>query len=309
MRKLFLALFLGGAILSSTACAATKVMERSQRTAPKWLYGVETGSLIVSAEADDIETAKTKAMTIVKQQIVNAIAENVHASSTLQREETEDNGLFSTMEMYSDMVETESANIPFLKQVTLANATEYYWEKIRDNKKHEFYRYHIKYPFSRMDQLKMVSEFEEQEEAINRQLKTFQKDDFSSYTSVEQMVAQATALRTFQASLMERDARRTTCDKILRGYKQYIEQLTIQADEVTRQATIYHVYFGDRKLTCNIKPYLRTKCLARMNFQPTEDGGMVTYDYAPCEQTDEKIYIDITLTVLGKKINNRFYIN
>lgn len=308
MRKLLLVLFLGSTILG-TACAATKVLDRSQRSTPKWLYGVETGYLIVSAEADDIETAKTKAMTIVKQQIVNAIAENVHATSALQREETENNGLFSTMEMYSDMVETESANIPFLKQVTLANASEYYWEKIRDNKKHEFYRYHIKYPFSRLDQLKMVDEFEQQEAAINSQLDAFQKDDFSSYTSVEQMVAQSTALRTFQASLMERDARRSTCDKILRGYKQYIEQLTIQADQVTREMTTYHVYFGDRQLTCNIKPYLRTKCLERMNFQPTEDGGKVTYDYAPCEQTTEKIYIDITLTVLGKKINNRFYIN
>lgn len=309
MRKLLSILFLSAAFLSSTACAGTKVLEQSQRRAPKWLYAVETGSLIVSAEADDIETAKTKAMTAIKQQIVNAIAENVHSTGTLQRNEMENNGLYSTMEMYSDLVETESANIPFLKQVTIANATEYYWEKIRDNNKHEFYRYHIKYPFSRLDQLQMVDEFEQQEAAINRQLEAFQKDDFSSYTSVEQMVAQAAALRTFQSSLMEKDARRTTCDKILRGYKQYVEQLTIQADQVTRESTLYHVYFGDRRLTCNLKPYLRTKCLTKMNFQPTEDGGKVTYDYTPCEETEEKIYIDITLTVLGKKINNRFYIN
>lgn len=309
MRKLLSILFLGAALLASTACAGTKVLERSQRTTPKWLYAVETGSLIVSAEADDIETAKTKAMTVIKQQIVNAIAENVHSTGTLQRDEIENNGLFSTMEMYSDLVKTESANIPFLKQVTIANATDYYWEKIRDNKKHEFYRYHIKYPFSRLDQLQMVEEFEQQEAAINRQIETFQKEDFSSCTSVEQMVARAAALHTFQSSLMEKDIRRTTCDKILRGYKQYVEQLTIQAYLVTRENTLYHVYFGDRRLTCNLKPYLRTKCLKRMNFQPTEEGGKVTYDYTPCEETEEKIYIDITLTVLGKKINNRFYIN
>lgn len=306
MRKLLFIFFLGSTILN-TACAATKVIERSQKRAPEWLYGVETGYLIVSAEADDLETAKAKAMTSVKQQIVNAIAENVHATSQTQTHELEANGTYSTMELYSTMVETESANIPFLSQVTIANATDYYWEKIRDKQKNEFYRYHIKYPFSRLDQMEMVDAFERQEAAINAKLEAFQQDDFSTYTSVEQMVAQATALRTFQATLLEKDVRRSTCDKILRGYKHYVEQLTIQAQEVTREHTIYRVFAGDRQLTCNIKPYLRSKCLTKMNFQPIGQDCVVTYDYSDCFK-DEQNYIDITLTILGKKINNRFFI-
>lgn len=306
MRKLLFILFLGGSVLSSLACSA-KVIESSQKRAPKWLYGIETGYLIVSAESGDLETAKAKAMTSVKQQIVNAIAEKVQATSQTLTQELEANGTYSTMELYSTMVETESANIPFLSRVSIANATEYYWEKIRDKEKNEFYRYHIKYPFSRLDQEEMVDAFERQEAAINAKIEAFQQDDFSSYTSVEQMVDQATALRTFQATLLEKDVRRSTCDKILRGYKHYIEQLTIQAQEVTRERTIYRVYAGDRKLTCNIKPYLRSKCLEKMNFQPTEGGSVITYDYANCFE-DEKNYIDITLTILGKKVNNRFYI-
>lgn len=306
MRKLLFILFLGGSVLSSLACSA-KVIESSQKRAPKWLYGIETGYLIVSAESGDLETAKAKAMTSVKQQIVNAIAEKVQATSQTLTQELEANGTYSTMELYSTMVETESANIPFLSQVTIANATDYYWEKIRDKQKNEFYRYHIKYPFSRLDQMEMVDAFERQEAAINAKIEAFQQDDFSSYTSVEQMVDQATALRTFQATLLEKDVRRSTCDKILRGYKHYIEQLTIQAQEVTRERTIYRVYAGDRQLTCNIKPYLRSKCLTKMNFQPIGQDCVVTYDYSDCFK-DEQNYIDITLTILGKKINNRFFI-
>ncbi len=41
-----------------------------------------------------------------------------------------------------------------------------------------------------------------------------------------------------------------------------------------------------------------------MNFQPTEQGCVVTYNYSDCFE-DEQNYIDITLTILGKKINNR----
>lgn len=301
-----LALFL--LVFSCTGCAAVKVVESSAKRTPQWVYGVEQNFLIVSAEADNIETAKNKALNEVKKQILNAIAENVRSSSLMVSQEVGVDNFYTTLEMYQDQVTTESGNVPFLSQVSLANATDYYWEK-RYNKKTKIstYRYHLKYPFSRLDQEQLVAKFEEQEKAINQQLEVFEQVDFSTFASVEQMIAQGTAVRTFQSTLMENDTRRKTCDRILRGYKSNIEQLSIHAVSVNREKTIYEVFYGEKKVACNIKPYLRTRCLEKMNWQVVNGVNEVTYDYNGCYE-DEENYIDITLTVMGKKINHRFFI-
>lgn len=301
-----LALFLF--VMLCPGCAAIKVTQSSARRVPQWVYGVEQNYLIVSAEADDLETAKNKALNEVKKQIINAISEQVRSTSLTTTQETGINTLFTTMEIYQDELATETGNVPFLSQVTLANATDYYWEKRLNKKtKTQSYRYHLKYPFSHLDQDILIEKFEEQEATINQKLEAFEKEDFSSYSSVEQMVDKATALRTFQSTLMENDTRRKTCDRILRGYKANIEQLAIRAIRVDREQTLYEIYYGEKKVTCNIKPYLRSKCLEHMDWQVKEEVNIVTYDYSNCFE-DEQNYIDITLTVLGKKINHRFFI-
>ncbi len=301
-----LALFLLG--LSCIGCATIKVTESSARRAPKWIYGIEHNFLIVSAEANDIETAKNKALNEVKKQMVNAIAENVRSVSQTTMQEIGVNSLFTTMELYRDELATESGNIPFLSQVTLANAVDYYWEKRYNKQTHvTSYRYHLKYPFSRLQQEELVATFENQEAAINNRIEAFENEDFSTYSSVEQMVAQGTAVRTFQSTLLENDARRKTCDRILRAYKSNMEQLAIRAISVDREKTIYEVYYGEKKMACNVKPYLRSKCLTKMDWQVKDGVNVITYDYSECFE-DEQNYIDITITVMGKKINHRYFI-
>lgn len=294
--------------ISCISCAAVKVIESSTRPAPKWAYGAEEGFLIVSAEASDPETAKNKAFNAIKKQMVNSIAETVHSSSYRVSEEVEVNNIYTSMDMYKEQVATESANVPFLSHVTLAKVADFYWEHKQDKKEGiDFYVYHLKYPFSRADQEELVAKFEAQEAEINNKIKAFQNEDFSTYTSVEQMVEQATAVRTFQSSLMENDTRRKTCDHILRGYKANVEQLSIRAISVDREKTLYELYYGDQKMDCNIRPYLRTKCLQKMDWQVKDGVAIVTYDYSSCDP-DEQNYIDITITILGKKINHRFYV-
>lgn len=307
-RSFFICLALFLFISLYTGCAAVKVTESSARRAPQWVYGAEQNFLIVSAEAGDIETAKNKALNEVKKQIVNAISENVHSASYIAVEEAGVDKLYTTVELYRDELATESGNVPFLSQVTLANVTDYYWEKRYDKKtKTEWFVYHLKYPFTRLDQEELVTKFEAQEAAINRQLKELELVDFSTFSSVEQMIAQETSLRTFQSTLMEKDVRRKACDRILRGYKSNVEQLTIQAVSVDREKTLYEVYLGDKKMACNIRPYLRSACLEQMNWQVKGGVNVVTYDYNKCFD-DEQNYIDITITVMGKKINHRYFI-
>ena len=289
-------------------CATVKVTESSVRRAPQWVFGAEHNFLIVSAEAEDIETAKNKALNEVKKQMVNAISENIRTTSHTTTEELGVDDAYATVELYREELATESGNVPFLSQVTLANVTDYYWEKRYDKKtKAEWYVYHLKYPFSRLNQDELIAKFEAQEAAINRQLKELEQVDFSTFSSVEQMVAQGTALRTFQSTLMENDGRRKACDRILRGYKSNVEQLTIQAVSVDREKTLYEVYLGEKKMACNIRPYLRSKCLEQMNWQVKDGVNVVTYDYSECFE-DEQNYIDITITVMGKKINHRYFI-
>ena len=55
----------------------------------------------------------------------------------------------------------KSANLPFLKGISLSNVEEIYWEKVQDKStKKEYYNYSVKYPFSKAEQRKLVAEFE-----------------------------------------------------------------------------------------------------------------------------------------------------
>ncbi len=301
MKKwLFLMAF---AAVVSTVGAKDKVVETSGKQ-PKWIYAVEKEYLIVSAESESLEEAKSKCMVTIKKQILASVAENVEAQASLNTFEQEKNGQYDMMQTYASMVETKSAKIPFLCEVSISKAEDFYWEKIK-NKKVYRYRYHLKYPFGKFDLARMVDAFQSGEDAINNQLKDFAADDFSSYTSVEQMTARIQALRLFKATLLEEDKRLEQVERIERVYGEYIRSIQLSLVSIDREEVVFVPTFRGKELTMKAQPKMKSNCLTNMQFTNRGTQCVVAYDSTDCAES-EKNYIDISFNIGGNKVKNRF---
>lgn len=287
--------------------AGEKVVESSGKQ-PKWVYAAEQEYIIVSAESADIEEAKEKCMTIVKKQIIASIAENVRSSSSINTNEQGVNGKYNIIEEYQSVVETQSALVPFLNEVGISKAEGYYWEKIKKDKNAYTYRYHLKYPFSKFDLMRMSDEFLDREQKLDEQLAAFAKDDFTSYKSVEEMTAQLRQLRIFKSTLMERDPRRATCANIEKAYADNIKSITLRLISVNKQQLVYAPYFGENRLTTNIQPRLSSNCLGDMQYMSRGGECIVKYDFQTACYEGEENWLDVTLNVLNNKIKNRFIV-
>ena len=305
MKKLFVILCAVLCVLPAIA-GNEKVVDKSGRQ-PKWVYSSGKDFIVVSAEGVDVQTAKDKAMTQVRKQILSSIAESVQSSSAINTHEMGVNGKYNVLEEYNNLVETKGALIPFLSEVSEAKVEEYYWEKIKRGKDYT-YRYHIKYPFTQFDLMRLSDEFLTHEREINQKLDGFSKDNFTSYNSVDEMLQRVQEVRMLRASLMEQDPRRATCQNIEKVYNGYLKTIVIRLISISKQQLVYAPYFGEKQLTSTIQPKLDSNCLNDMQFVPQNGKCIVKYDFETSCYDGEQNEITVTLNIGGNKVKNTFIV-
>lgn len=293
-------------ILPAFAAQNEKIVDKSGKE-PKWIYASGADFITVAAEAKDLQDAKDKAMIQVKKQILNSIAENVKSTAAVTTQERGVNGKYNVIEEYASLVETEGALIPFLGEVSISKADDYYWEKLKRGKEYSF-RYHIKYPFTQFDLMRMSDEYLTREREINNKLNDFAKDNFTTYTSVEQMIQRLTDLRLFKASLMERDPRRVTCANIEKVYNNYLKSIAIRLVSVSKKQLVYTLYFGENNISNNLQPKFETECLLDLQYKPQNGNTLVTYDFETACYETEQNRLTITLSIGGNKVKNTFIV-
>ena len=303
MKKLFVILLAALCVMPAFA-GNEKVVDKSGKQ-PKWVYSSGKDYIVVSAEGADIQSAKDKAMTQVKKQILNSIAESVKSTSAISTREQGVNGKYNILEEYNNLVETQGALIPFLSEVSEAKVEEYYWEKIKRGKDYT-YRYHIKYPFNQFDLMRLSDEFLTHEREINQKLDDFSKDNFTSYNSVEEMILRLQEVRMLRASLMEQDPRRATCQNIEKVYNGYLKTIVIRQLSINKQQLVYAPFFGEKQLTTTIQPKLESNCLNDMQFVPQNGQCVVTYDYqTSCYDGEQN---DIIVIDKPEELKNTFIV-
>ena len=278
MKKLFIILCAALTVLPTFAGNNEKVVDKSGRQ-PKWVFSTGKDYITVSAEGADIQSAKDKAMTQVKKQILSSIAESVQSSSSINTREQGVNGKYNILEEYNNLVETKGALIPFLSEVSEAKVEEYYWEKLKRGKSE-----------------------------INQKLDDFSKDNFTSYNSIEEMIQRVQEVRMLRASLMEQDPRRATCQNIEKVYNGYLKTIVIRQLSINKQQLVFAPFYGEKQLTTTIQPKLESNCLNDMQFVPQNGKCVVTYDYQTSCYDGEQNDITVTLNIAGNKVKNTFIV-
>ena len=85
-------------------------------------------------------------------QIMNSIAQHVSSSTQMTSRELEVNNQYTEMSQYITSMAAESVDYPFLNGISPSMVEEVYIEKAKKNKQ-KIYRYHVKYPYSKLDLL------------------------------------------------------------------------------------------------------------------------------------------------------------
>lgn len=159
MRKLWMILCL--AVLVSSAFAQDyKVLDRSEKRRPDWVGRSGDEAIALGAEKATLEEARQACIQALRMEIISSIATNVYSESSVHIRNVNATAGSEFTEEFVNNSSTQSAVMPFLTNISAANALATYWEKRQDKKTHEVsYEYCMLYPFPESVRQAYLDEF------------------------------------------------------------------------------------------------------------------------------------------------------
>ncbi|MDR2084707.1 MAG: hypothetical protein LBP67_06910 [Bacteroidales bacterium] len=296
-------------ILSSFICTAQnkKVLETSSKKKPEWVGGVEKGYLIVTAEAPEIEEAKGKILQNLKSQIAETVATRIVSETTLQTSQERNNNSYELKESFNNFINSKAANIPYISEISLSKAVDYYWEKLKNKSTGEItYQYHIKYIFMEADIKELVWAFEKYQNDLNGKLNSY-IEGLNSVTRFEDIEKNMDDLRTLQTEFDKDDPRYEKVDLIRNDYRKLAKKIIIETVEIGKEYVITQMRLNNVILTCNQIPKVSSNCANKFEFNLKENQIRIDFDDFNCYDDDEN-YVEVKYRMGSEYINKKIYI-
>lgn len=274
------------ALFSVVACMGqTRVVDKSGRK-PNWVNGLEKDFIIVVGTGSSVQDAQRNALNMVRENIVNAVAQNVRATSEMTTEEASYNNNVSVfMERFATTVSSTSGPVPYLQGITLSNVDEFYWEKLQDrNSSTVMYNYHIKYPFPNFELQKLVMDFRIRDRELTEQLQELlaNVDNVDQIEDIENSIAELRILSDYFV-----DGRKDQAKLGMTRYRSLYGKVELVELESNLGELKYSLRFGDDFVTTLQRPQITSEC-ARITGTSTEGKIVhVTYDYYNCYEDPE----------------------
>lgn len=308
MRRVIVMFLLGICLTVPMVAQDAKVIERSAKKAPEWLYRQPAGYIVVDVEAPDLSKAKDKAVAELCTRIIMAVAENVSHNSSFSANEEKEGGRWSKSESFATTTKIASVKLPFIKGISLSDAKESYWTKNREKKSNRiFYRYAVLYPLpdARLETLRQ--EFEELDAEKSQSLKAL-KEGIGSVNSSAQIERAVTELSELSGYFFD-DARKKEAEGLLANYKQLYKGLTLKASKAADGRFEVTLLLQGRPFEVTGVPSLKSNCASRLDAQPLPDGTgyEVTYDDTDC-LPEEDNWVEVSLRMRDTRISRKVYI-
>jgi len=286
--------------------AQPKVADKSGKK-PDWVNGVEKDFVIVSGSGTTINDAQNAALMIIKERIVSSVADNVKATSTMQTAEISDNkSVRSFFEQYSSQVTSQSGKVPYLQEISLSKANEYYWEKINDKKSNKtWFEYHIKYPFPEFELKKLVLDFQMRDRQLTDNLDRLEAE-VETVTSIEQIETNLDELKALQDAFVDaRSDRVNTVSARYRGLYKAVELTEVENSLGTLRFTLR---LNDRTISTVKKPTVTSECARVKGTKNNVTDWEVLYDYENCYEDPEN-NIQVAFRFGNSTLSKKFYFN
>ena len=289
-------------LLLAALVHAQKVVESSDKKKPKWANNMlERDYIIKSADDNSLQEAQQKSITMVKEEVVRSIAENVTSTSTLNTGEDAKGNMSST---YQQGIVTKANRVPYVQGISLSTAETSYWEKIKDSKtKQNFYRFYIKVPFSRAQLGKLVAEFKEEDMKITRRIDALEAA-LANIESVEQIDAAVDELGGLAATL--EDNRQERSRQLQSRYRALYESIVITDEGSSLGKVAYRLEFGGKTIQSSRKPQVKSACaiIAQINIGAS---CSIAYRYDGC-YNDIENFVEVSYRFGSKNVSHKFLI-
>ena len=284
-----------------------KVVESSTRRAPSWVNSVQDQYLIVSAEGQSIEQAKEAVLANIKKQITQSIASRIVSESNLFSSALQNDGSVSKTQVVETAIISRTAKLPFISEISLSKAEEYYWEKRHYKKRGEYlYFYAVKYPFSDFEMKKLIMDYEAHDKALNQQLAEYEIA-IDNVISVEDIDSYITKISAFKEEFDYTDPRFKQVEGLITRYKKLYSSIDMDAFQEKKGLIILTLSLGDKEISTSQRPLISSNCATELSFSYEGNVLMVRYNSDNCYADDEN-YVDIKYKFGSKYTTERVYI-
>ena len=304
----------------SLGVAQDKVKETSGKQ-PKWVNGLVKDYIITSGKGATSQEAQQKALAMVKENIVSAVAENVKSSSTISKEETNfNNKVFNFLEKFASQVATQSAKVPFLQGISLSQVEEFYWEKLETGDRKTYFNYYIKYPFPDGELSRLVFEYKLRDEDLTKQLNDLlsQIDQIESVEKIEKNIGELQLLADYFM-----DGRKDQASLGITRCNSMLNSIELVEQEGNPGELKYTLRLGTKTISTVKKPVTKSECARIMSTINNQDFWVVKYDFGNCYEDPEnnilvkyrfgnndvskKFYFDIATNKASIFVNEAFH--
>jgi len=275
--KLIISCLLLAILAGNSFGQKTKVLDKNKKR-PDWVNGIVKDYIIAVGSGENIEAAQDKALLKVKENIITSIAENIQTSSNIYQSEKTANGVTSIIDNYESSTQTKSADISYLKGISLSQVEDFYWEKVSEDGVIKFY-YHLKYPFSEMKLRELVEQFEKADRELTDMLNNI-VDNIGGLTTVESINGSLGSLQKLEKSFL--DQRKDKASLGITKLNEMLKSILIYTIQNKLGEITYSLKLGDVVLTTASSPKVTSNCAKITDLQTGKTECKILYDYSGC---------------------------
>jgi hypothetical protein len=281
MKKLFFIFFL----FPSFVCFAQEtVVERSGRK-PGWVNGPANDFIIVMGTGASVNDAQRNALNLVKESIIDVVAQNVKTTSEMVIEEAiRKSSVTVFLEKFATTVSGTSGPIPYLQGVSLSKVEEFYWEKLQRGSSAVFFNYYAKYPFPDTELQKLVVDFNIRDQKLTEQLDQLLAN-IDSIGVIEDIERNITELRILSDYFI--DTRQDKAKAGIARYRRLYSGIELVELESGLGELKFALQLGNRLVSTIQRPQITSDCARVSGTSIKENHILIQYDYSNCSEDSE----------------------
>lgn len=293
-------------LLSIQVVAQTKIIDKSSRKKPSWLKEQVEGCLKVNVHKATLQEAQDAAMDRIKEMIAQSVAQNIISDEFNKVSETEDNGTSDVSRSYFSFTKTHSARLPFIKGISLSKAVDVYWQEVKNKKtKKIHFNYYLLYPYSKIDQDKLIYEFDQLNKEMKQQLSMLEDKQYTmeSISEIGLCIRKVATLKEFFFDNLNRKklaALETT-------FKEMYGLISVTGAFKSSNEYVCQLMLNGKPIASDRLPRFRSNCASQITLHQEGSEIYVDYSTADCLAMEEN-YIDLNFIIAGKKLSHRFYV-
>lgn len=294
-------------MLSNPLFADTsKILERSQKNPPEWLYDDTSGYILAEVEAPNLTEAKDLAIRELARRIAMSVAANVTHSEKSSASVNSDEGNVKESESFSYSTDVAAARIPYIQGISLSEADGIYWEKRQDKQTGKiYYAYTVRYPLPETELFRMRQEFRTQDSEKRERLSSL-KSGINSVTKASQIEQAISELEELKAYFFD-EVRNKEASGLQDNYRNLYKSLTLDCSSPSDGTFTVKLLLNGEPFEMTGTPTLKSNCASRLEAKPDGQGFRVTYDAIDC-LPDEENWIEVSLRMRDTRFTKKVYL-